>query len=429
MGIISDNIFREGRILIPGGVNSPVRAFKSVGGNPIFIDRAKGSKMFDVDGKEYIDYVGSWGPMIVGHANKHVTKAINEAVAKGSSFGAPSPLEVALASKIVKAVPSIEMVRMVNSGTEAAMSAIRLARAYTNRDRIIKFDGCYHGHADSLLVKVGSGGATLGIPDSLGVPKDFAKYTTSLPYNDIDALTKIMEKEGDSIAAVIIEPIVGNAGVIRPIEGFLEAVRKVTEEQGTLLIVDEVMTGFRVAYGGAQTIFNIKPDLTCLGKIIGGGLPVGAYGGRRDIMSMVAPEGAVYQAGTLSGNPVAMAAGLATLEVIAKDNDFYPKLEAKTKKLTAGIREGAAKAGIPIYLPEAGSMFSIFFTDKEVRNYADAQGTNVAQFREWFHLMLDEGIYLPPSPFESYFVSSAHTGNDIDRTIEAAKKAFKGVTA
>ncbi len=429
MGILSDKIFREGSGLIPGGVNSPVRAFKSVGGNPIFIDRAHGSKMFDVDGKEYIDYVGSWGPMIAGHANPDVVKAIKEAAAKGSSFGAPSPLEVALASKIVKAVPSIEMVRMVNSGTEAAMSAIRLARAYTNRDRLIKFDGCYHGHADSLLVKVGSGGATLGIPDSLGVPKDFAKHTTSLPYNSIDALTEIMEKEGDSVAAVIIEPIMGNSGVIRPVEGFLETARRVTEEHGALLIIDEVMTGFRVAWGGAQTIFNIKPDLTCLGKIIGGGLPVGAYGGRRDIMSMVSPEGGVYQAGTLSGNPVAMAAGLATLEVIAKDSDFYLKLEAKTKKLTAGIREGAARAGIPIYLPEAGSMFSIFFTDKEVRNYADAQGTKVAQFREWFHLMLDEGIYLPPSPFESYFVSSAHTGNDIDRTIEAVGKAFRGITA
>jgi glutamate-1-semialdehyde 2,1-aminomutase len=422
----SKKLFMRAKQLIPGGVNSPVRAFKSVGGEPLFIKKASGSKICDIDGNEYIDYVGSWGPMILGHSYPRVVSALKKAIDKGTSYGAPTELEVRLAEMVIKAFPSIEMVRMVNSGTEAAMSAIRLARAYTERDRIIKFEGCYHGHADSLLVKAGSGAATLGLPDSPGVPSDFAKNTITLPFNDIEKIKELLNKEGESIACIILEPVVGNIGVVPPKNGFLQGLREITKKYGIVLIFDEVMTGFRVAYGGAQELYNIKADLTCLGKIIGGGLPVGAYGGKREIMEMIAPAGPVYQAGTLSGNPLAMTAGIETLKMLGKPG-VYKKLEKISHKLCEGMEEGAKEAKISVHSARVGSMFSIFFTDKEVTDYTTAKTSDTLRFSKYFSSMLNNGVYLAPSQFEAGFVSLAHSDRDIDRTIEANRKSLKGI--
>ena len=420
----SKELFKKAKKLIPGGVNSPVRAFKSVGGEPLFIKKASGSKIYDTDGNEYIDYVGSWGPMIVGHSNPKVVSALKKAIVNGTSYGAPTELEVQLAEMVIKAFPSIEMVRMVNSGTEATMSAIRLARAYTNRNKVIKFEGCYHGHVDSLLVKAGSGAATLGLPDSPGVPPDFAKNTITIPFNDIERVKDVLEKEGEKIACIILEPVIGNIGVVPPKNGFLQELREVTKKYGIVLIFDEVMTGFRVAYGGTQELYNIKADLTCLGKIIGGGLPVGAYGGKREIMEMVAPAGPVYQAGTLSGNPLAMTAGIETLKILSKSG-IYKKLDKISEKLCKGMEDGARESGIPVYSTRVGSMFSMFFTDKEVIDYTTAKTSDINRFSKYFSLMLKGGIYLAPSQFEAGFVSLAHSDSDIDRTIEVSRKTLK----
>jgi glutamate-1-semialdehyde 2,1-aminomutase len=422
----SIELFKKAKRTIPGGVNSPVRAFKSVGGRPLFIKKASGSKIYDADGNEYIDYVGSWGPMIVGHSNPSVVSALKKAIDKGTSYGAPTELEVKLAEMVIKAFPSIEMVRMVNSGTEATMSAIRLARAYTKRNKVIKFEGCYHGHVDSLLVKAGSGAATLGLPDSPGVPYDFAKNTITLPFNDIEKVKDVLKKEGEKIACIILEPVIGNIGVVPPKNGFLQGLRMLTKKYGVVLIFDEVMTGFRVAYGGTQELYNIKADLTCLGKIIGGGLPVGAYGGKRGIMEMVAPSGPVYQAGTLSGNPLAMTAGIETLKILSKSG-VYNKLKKTTEKLCKGMEEGAKKAGIPVYSAMVGSMFSMFFTDTKVIDYATAKTSDTNRFSKYFSMMLKGGVYLAPSQFEAGFVSLSHTDRDIDRTIEAAHQALKNL--
>jgi len=420
----SKELFKKAKKLIPGGVNSPVRAFKSVGGEPLFIKKASGSKIYDADGNEYIDYVGSWGPMIVGHSNPKVVSALKKAIVNGTSYGAPTESEVQLAEMVIKAFPSIEMVRMVNSGTEATMSAIRLARAYTNRNKVIKFEGCYHGHVDSLLVKAGSGAATLGLPDSPGVPPDFAKNTITIPFNDIERVKDVLEKEGEKIACIILEPVIGNIGVVPPKNGFLQGLREVTKKYGIVLIFDEVMTGFRVAYGGTQELYNIKADLTCLGKIIGGGLPVGAYGGKREIMEMVAPAGPVYQAGTLSGNPLAMTAGIETLKILSKSG-IYKKLDKISEKLCKGMEDGARESGIPVYSTRVGSMFSMFFTDKEVIDYTTAKTSDINRFSKYFSLMLKGGIYLAPSQFEAGFVSLAHSDSDIDRTIEVSRKTLK----
>ncbi|HLA48328.1 MAG TPA: glutamate-1-semialdehyde 2,1-aminomutase [Nitrospinota bacterium] len=420
----SKELFKKAKQIIPGGVNSPVRAFKSVGGKPLFIKKASGSKIYDTDGNEYIDYVGSWGPMIVGHSNPKVVSALKKAIVNGTSYGAPTELEVQLAEMVIKAFPSIEMVRMVNSGTEATMSAIRLARAYTNRNKVIKFEGCYHGHVDSLLVKAGSGAATLGLPDSPGVPPDFAKNTITIPFNDIERVKDVLEKEGEKIACIILEPVIGNIGVVPPKNGFLQELREVTKKYGIVLIFDEVMTGFRVAYGGTQELYNIKADLTCLGKIIGGGLPVGAYGGKREIMEMVAPAGPVYQAGTLSGNPLAMTAGIETLKILSKSG-IYKKLDKISEKLCKGMEDGARESGIPVYSTRVGSMFSMFFTDKEVIDYTTAKTSDINRFSKYFSLMLKGGIYLAPSQFEAGFVSLAHSDSDIDRTIEVSRKTLK----
>ena len=420
----SKELFKKAKKLIPGGVNSPVRAFKSVGGEPLFIKKASGSKIYDADGNEYIDYVGSWGPMIVGHSNPKVVSALKKAIVNGTSYGAPTESEVQLAEMVIKAFPSIEMVRMVNSGTEATMSAIRLARAYTKRNKIIKFEGCYHGHVDSLLVKAGSGAATLGLPDSPGVPPDFAKNTITIPFNDIERVKDVLEKEGEKIACIILEPVIGNIGVVPPKNGFLQELREVTKKYGIVLIFDEVMTGFRVAYGGTQELYNIKADLTCLGKIIGGGLPVGAYGGKREIMEMVAPAGPVYQAGTLSGNPLAMTAGIETLKILSKSG-IYKKLDKISEKLCKGMEDGARESGIPVYSTRVGSMFSMFFTDKEVIDYTTAKTSDINRFSKYFSLMLKGGIYLAPSQFEAGFVSLAHSDSDIDRTIEVSRKTLK----
>ncbi|MBI5183368.1 MAG: glutamate-1-semialdehyde 2,1-aminomutase [Nitrospinae bacterium] len=422
----SKELFEVAKRYIPGGVNSPVRAFMAVGGDPIFIKRGAGSKIYDVDGKEYIDYVGSWGPMIIGHAHPRVVSALQEIMKNGTSFGAPTELEIELARLIVESVPSVEKVRMVNSGTEAVMSAIRLARGYTGRDKIVKFEGCYHGHADSLLVKAGSGITTLGIPNSPGIPTDIAKNTITLPFNDLERVEEVLKIEGEDIACVILEPIAGNMGVIPPVEGFLETLRRLTEEYSVLLIFDEVITGFRVAYGGAQEIYNIIPDLTCLGKIIGGGLPVGAYGGKREIMERIAPSGPVYQAGTLSGNPLAMIAGIETLKILSEQG-VYDELEQKTNRLCQGLEENARRGRVPISLNRVGSMFSIFFTDREVRDYASAKTSDTGRFAKYFSSMLQEGIYLAPSQFESAFVSTAHSDEDIDRSISAGDKAFQAL--
>ena len=424
MGKRSNKLFQRAQKIIPGGVNSPVRAFMAVGGAPLFIRRGFGSHIEDADGKIYIDYVNSWGPLILGHAHPAVVKAIQKTAARGTSYGAPTELELEMAEIITRAFPSIEMVRMVNSGTEACMSAIRLARSFTNRDKIVKFSGCYHGHADGLLVTAGSGAATLNIPASYGVPGGYLNETLVLPFNNLKACEELFAERGNQIAAVLVEPIPGNMGVVYPQDGFLTGLRKITRNYNSLLIFDEVITGFRVAWGGAQTLFKIKPDITCLGKIIGGGLPVGAYGGRREIMELVAPLGGMYQAGTLSGNPVAIAAGLATLKALRKKGT-YGRLDAMGKDLCAGIRDKAEKYGITVRVEECGSMFTVFFCAKPPACYEDARNSDVDQFRKFFNGMLREGIYLPPSQFETAFISLAHTKKDIRRTIEAAEHVFQ----
>lgn len=414
----SEDLFRRAQALIPGGVNSPVRAFRSVGGNPPFIARGEGSHIFDVDGNEYIDYVGSWGPLLLGHRHPAILAALEKGLTVGTSFGAPTEQEVELAEAICGAVPSIEMVRLVNSGTEATMSAIRVARGVTNRDLIVKFEGCYHGHVDSLLVKAGSGVATLGIADTHGVPKGICDTTIALPYNSIKAVEEAFRAHGPRIAAIIVEPVVGNMGCVPPRPGYLEALREITTENGALLIFDEVMTGFRVAFGGAQQRFGILPDLTTLGKVIGGGLPVGAYGGRRDIMSCVAPAGPIYQAGTLSGNPLAVAAGLAMLRFLKAHPEIYDQLERRASALCQ-----AAPAGITVN--RVGSMFTFFFTSQPVTDYESAKRSDTARFGRFFRAMLDRGIYLAPSQFEAAFLSAAHTDEDIHRTVSAAAEAFR----
>ena len=419
----SDNLFAHALTLIPGGVNSPVRAYRAVNRTPPFILRAKGCRIYDVDGNSYIDYVGSWGPMIVGHAHPQVVNALKRAANHGTSYGAPTPIEVRLAEMLVRAVPSMAMVRLVNSGTEAVMSAIRLARAATTRDLIIKFDGGYHGHADSLLVKAGSGAATFGLPDSPGVPSDLARQTLTAPYNDLAATRRLFEAHAGAIAAVIVEPIAGNMGVVPPEPGFLEGLRALTAEHGALLMFDEVISGFRAAYGGAQALYGVVPDLTCLGKIIGGGLPVGAYGGRRDLMELIAPAGPVYQAGTLSGNPLAVSAGIATLKLLAKPG-VYDALEATGAVLESGLADAAKAAGVPVQINRAGSVLTVFFTPTRVRDFATAKTSDTARFARFFSAMLDAGIYLPPSQYEAWFVSLAHTEREIQRTIKAGKAAF-----
>ncbi|EAX48367.1 glutamate-1-semialdehyde-2,1-aminomutase [Thermosinus carboxydivorans Nor1] len=423
----SAQAFAEAKAYIPGGVNSPVRSFRGVGGTPPFIARAAGSRLYDIDGNEYIDYVGSWGPMILGHAHPAVTEALRDALMRGTSYGAPTLLETELAKMIQQAVPSMELVRMVNSGTEATMSALRLARAYTKRNKIVKFAGCYHGHHDSLLVKAGSGATTLGVPDSPGVPESIAGNTITVAYNDIDGLEQVFRQAGEDIAAVIIEPVPGNMGLILPRDGYLAAVRRITQEYGALLIFDEVMSGFRVAYGGAQAYYGIKPDLTTLGKVIGGGLPVGAYGGRRDIMELIAPAGPVYQAGTLSGNPLAMTAGLTTLKILAETPDMYQKLTEKTQTLCAGLKAQAEKFGFNLQFHQIGSMFGLFFSDKPVYDYDSAKQSDVGAFNTFFHAMLEQGVYLAPSQFEAAFMSAAHSDDDIAATIGASARAFAKV--
>ncbi len=422
----SHKLFNRALSVIPGGVNSPVRACKSVGMEPVFIEHADGCMIYDSDGNGYIDYVGSWGPMILGHRHPSVIEAVESVLKRGTSFGAPTDLEIELAEIIIDAVPSIEMVRMVNSGTEATMSAIRLARGITNRDTIIKFDGCYHGHADTLLVEAGSGVATLGIPGSPGVPKSFVEHTLSLPYNDIDAFKKIMKEQGEKIACVIVEPIAGNMGLMPPVDGFLEALRELTKNSGSLLIFDEVITGFRAEFGGAQSLYGISPDITCLGKIIGGGLPVGAYGGKSEIMSHMAPQGSVYQAGTLSGNPVAMAAGIATLTRL-KEPGFYNALDEKAKRLANGLKEAAGKAGKKATINQVGSVLGLFFTDTRIKNYEDAKTCDLELFSAYYKGMRQKGIYIAPSQFESLFISAAHETEQIDATIEAAEEVLRGL--
>ncbi|MBQ2859861.1 MAG: glutamate-1-semialdehyde 2,1-aminomutase [Peptococcaceae bacterium] len=422
----SKRLFEEACELIPGGVNSPVRAFKAVGDYPVFIERGEGAYLYDVDGNKYVDYICSWGPLLVGHQPEAVSKAVSNALTKGSTYGAPTGIEVEMAKKIVDAVPSVEMVRMVSSGTEATMSALRLARGYTGRNKIVKFEGCYHGHADHLLIKAGSGALTFGVPSSPGVPESIASETLTAQYNDIDSVKALFAQYPDQIAAVIVEPIAGNMGLVLPKEGFLEGLREVTAENGALLIFDEVISGFRASFGGAQKVYNIMPDLTCMGKIIGGGLPVGAYGGKKEIMMHVAPVGPVYQAGTLSGNPLAMAAGMAILDELAKPG-VYEEIEAKTKKLVQGLQAAADKAGVKIALNQSASLFTIFFTETPVDSYKAAMTSNTEQFKVFFQAMLGQGFYLPPSQFECWFVSQAHSDEDIENTIKAAETAFRAV--
>ncbi|MGM9525239.1 MAG: glutamate-1-semialdehyde 2,1-aminomutase [Peptococcaceae bacterium] len=424
----SKQLFEQAVELIPGGVNSPVRAFKAVGDFPVFIEKGEGSKLYDVDGNQYVDYICSWGPLLLGHQPAVVTAAVQEALLKGSTYGAPTALEVEIAKMIVDAVPSVEMVRMVNSGTEATMSAIRLARGYTGRNKLVKFEGCYHGHADHLLIKAGSGALTFGVPSSPGVPASIASETLTATYNDLDSVKKLFAEYPDQIAAVIVEPVAGNMGLVPPVAGFLEGLREVTKEHGALLIFDEVISGFRASYGGAQKVFDIMPDLTCLGKIIGGGLPVGAYGGRKEIMEHVAPVGPVYQAGTLSGNPVAMAAGIATLKELARPG-VYETVEAKTRTLAAGLQAAADAAGVKVCINQSASLLTVFFTDQKVDSYAASMSSDTAKFKVFFQSMLNQGIYLPPSQFECWFVSLAHSDADIAATIEAAKNAFAAVAA
>lgn len=422
----SARLYARALELMPGGVNSPVRAFRGVGGTPLFIQSAAGPYITDVDGRQFIDYVGSWGPMILGHADEEIVDALSKVAANGTSFGAPNELEIELAEEIVAAVPSIEMVRMVNSGTEATMSAIRLARGATGRDKLVKFEGCYHGHADSLLVKAGSGVATLGLPDSPGVPASLAELTITVPYNDADALDNVFKRHPD-IATVIIEPVAGNMGVVPPQADFLSNVREITRRHGAMLIFDEVMTGFRVARGGAQELYGVMPDITCLGKIIGGGLPVGAYGGSRDLMRHIAPAGSIYQAGTLSGNPLAMVAGLLTLRRL-KAPAFYENLEQRSEKLCEGLSQASREAGVTTVTNRVGSMLTTFFTKQPVTNWSTANNADRDLYGKFFHAMLDQGVYLAPSQFEAAFVSIAHTDEVIDQTVEAARNSFKGLT-
>jgi glutamate-1-semialdehyde 2,1-aminomutase len=415
----SVELFAKAKELIPGGVNSPVRAFKSVGGNPVFIQRGTGSRMYDVDGNSYVDFVCSWGPLILGHAHPQVAAAVKSALDNGATFGASTEAEVILAGMIVDAVPSVEMVRLVSSGTEAVMSAIRLARGFTGRDKIIKFEGCYHGHSDSLLAKAGSGIATLGMPDSAGVPQNLTADTITLSYNDIDSVRELLDAQGSEIACVILEPIAGNMGVVPPKSGFLEGLREITQSHGTLLIFDEVISGFRVSYGGAQELYGVTPDLTTLGKIIGGGLPMGAYGGRRDVMEFVAPVGPVYQAGTLSGNPLAVAAGIETLKLLHRD-DFYAELDSKGAALAEGLSRAATDAGIQTSLNRVGSMMTTFFTGADVTDYASAKTSDVTKYARFFSGMLERGFYFAPSQFEAAFVSEAHSEKDIGDAVVAA---------
>lgn len=424
--------FAEAKKLMPGGVNSPVRSYRSVDCNPPFIARAEGSHIYDIDGNDYIDYVGSWGPMVVGHAHPQVVKALQEAATRGTSYGAPTLIESQLAKKVMEVYPSIEVIRMVNSGTEATMSALRLARGYTHRNKIVKFIGCYHGHSDSLLVKAGSGMATFGVPDSPGVTPGTAQDTITIPYNDFEAVKEVFAEQGQEIAAIIVEPVAGNMGLVLPKPGYLDLLRKVTEDNGALLIFDEVMCGFRASLGGAQAAYAIKPDLTCLGKIIGGGLPVAAYGGRREIMEQVSPAGPVYQAGTLSGNPLAMTAGLETLKIITAppepgEPDYSRVLTIKTKKLVLGVAQKAKEAGVTLQVQQAGSMFGFFFSPVEVVDYETSAAADQEAFKVWFKAMLEQGIYIAPSQFETLFMSGAHTDEEIDRTIEAAGKALQQV--
>jgi glutamate-1-semialdehyde 2,1-aminomutase len=425
----SSELYRRAQEHIPGGVNSPVRAFKGVGGTPVFIERAEGAHLYDSEGRPYIDYVGSWGPMVLGHSHPEVVRAVQQQAARGLSFGAPTELETEMAERVCRLLPSIELLRMVNSGTEATMSAIRLARGFTGRDLLVKFEGCYHGHADALLVKAGSGALTLGVPTSPGVPADTVKHTLTLDYNDLDCVERAFRQHGDHIAAVIVEPVAGNMNCIPPLPGFLEGLRGLCDRYGAVLIFDEVMTGFRVALGGAQARYGVTPDLTTLGKVIGGGLPVGAFGGRRDIMGKLAPLGPVYQAGTLSGNPLAMVAGLKTLELISVAG-FFEALEQKTLELAKGLRVEAARAGIPFTTQQVGGMFGLFFTDAPaVHTYAQVLACDATRFRAFFHGMLARGIYLAPSAYEAGFVSAAHTEADLSQTVAAASAVFRQLAA
>ncbi|GFO53618.1 glutamate-1-semialdehyde 2,1-aminomutase [Geomonas sp. Red276] len=419
-------LFQEAIKSIPGGVNSPVRAFRSVGSDPLFIKKAAGSRIFDEDGNSFIDYVGSWGPMILGHCPAPVVAAVKAAVDNGASFGAPTELEVTLAEMVIEAVPSIEMVRMVSSGTEATMSAIRLARGYTGRDNILKFSGCYHGHSDSLLVKAGSGAATFGVPDSPGVPADLARHTLTATYNDLASVKALVAANPDSIACIIVEPVAGNMGTVPPNPGFLEGLREICTQEGIVLIFDEVMSGFRVAYGGAQEVYGVTPDMTTLGKIIGGGLPVGAFGGKKEIMSQLSPAGGIYQAGTLSGNPLAMTAGIETLKLL-KQPGFYASLEEKAKFVAEGIAKAAKDAGVPIYSTRVGSMFCAFFSGKPVVDWDSASACDTKLFAKYFRSMLENGVYLACSQFETAFVSIAHSQKDLEDTIAAAAKSFKAL--
>lgn len=423
----SEELFAQAQIHIPGGVNSPVRAFRAVGGTPIFFERAQGAYAWDADGKRYIDYVQSWGPMVLGHAHPEVINTVIETAKFGLSFGAPTERETTLADKLCALMPGMDMVRFVSSGTEATMSAIRLARAFTKRDKIIKFEGCYHGHSDSLLIKAGSGALTMGVPSSPGVPAVLADHTVTLDYNNIQQVRDYFAEHGDTVACIIVEPVVGNMNCVPPVDGFLETLREVCDQSGTILILDEVMTGFRVSHKGAQGYYNVKADLTTLGKVIGGGMPVGAFGGRRDIMQMIAPSGPVYQAGTLSGNPVAMAAGLKTLELL-EEPGFYENLSAKTTKLVEGLQELADEAGIPFTTNHVGSMFGFFFTtEKKVTNFKQVMACDIPRFNKFFHGMLKRGIYLAPASYEAGFMSGAHTDEDLKDTLIAAREVFQEI--
>ena len=425
----SQALFLQAQASIPGGVNSPARAFRSVGGDPVFIERGEGPRLYDADGNSYLDFIGSWGPLILGHRPPAVIAALKQVLETGTSFGAPTEREIEIAELICELVPSIEMVRLVNSGTEATMSALRVARGFTGRDLTVKFEGCYHGHVDSLLVKAGSGLATLGISDSAGVPQSCSETTLPLPFNSVEAVEQCFQERGAQIACVIVEPVVGNMGCVPPRPGYLEALREITQRHGALLIFDEVMTGFRVALGGAQSLYQVTPDLTTMGKIIGGGLPVGAYGGREDVMHKVAPLGPVYQAGTLSGNPLAVAAGLAALRELKADPDLYERLDRNAARLTSGIAQAAREANVPVTINRVGSMFTVFFGNAEVTDFASASRSDTSRFGAFFRGMLDEGVYLPCSQFEAAFLSAAHTEQDIDETIAAAGKTFRALTA
>ncbi len=421
----SDNLFEKAKQFIPGGVNSPVRAFNGVGGNPLFFTRGEGAYLYDADDNRYIDYVASWGPMILGHANEQVVGAVKKTLENGLGFGAPTEVETQLAQKVCEIMPSIELVRMVSSGTEATMSAIRLARGYTSRDKIIKFEGCYHGHSDSLLVKAGSGALTLGVPTSPGVPASLAEHTLTLEYNNLEKVHQVLAEVGNEVACIIIEPVAGNMNCIPPVDGFLQGLRDACDQYGIVLIFDEVMTGFRVALGGAQAHYGVTPDLTTLGKVIGGGLPVGAFGGKREIMEYIAPLGPVYQAGTLSGNPMSMSAGLAMLSALADDKQFYQKLGEKVNRLVEGVLSQAKEHNIPMTANSAGGMFGLFFTNaQKVTNFDQTSQCDIERFKKFYHLMLQEGVYMAPSAYEAGFVSSSHSDEDIDQTIEAAGRAF-----